>query len=33
MWIEKFQIKKDNEIARLYPITKMWLVFFTRFLL
>lgn len=26
MWIERFQTKKENEIARLYPITKMWIV-------
>lgn len=28
MWIEKFQVKKNNRIAALYPITKMWLVLF-----
>lgn len=28
MWIEKFQVKKSNRIAALYPTTKMWLVLF-----
>ncbi len=28
MWIEKFQVKKNNRIAALYPTTKMWLVLF-----
>lgn len=28
MWIEKFQVKKSNQIAALYPTTKMWLVLF-----
>lgn len=26
MWIEKFQIKKDNRLAAIYPITKLWLI-------
>ncbi len=28
MWIEKFQIKKTNRVAALYPTTKLWIVFF-----
>ena len=28
MWIEKFQVKKDNRLAALYPTTKLWIVLF-----
>lgn len=28
MWIEKFQIKKTNAIAALYPTAKMWMTLF-----
>lgn len=28
MWIEKFQVKKNNKIAALFPTTKLWLVLF-----